>query len=431
MATTSPELGIRKAETSRPIGVTVISILLGIGGVLLVVGGGIALVGSIQGWSVAANRPIFNQMVGSLSLTLGVLGIVLTIGMWQLRNWAREVTLVLLGIAAAVMVVSLIVRLLAETKGVSSWNVVTLVLSAIFALVIVYLLRPEIASVFGGNYVMPYILLIISVLPILIGYAWVIIATFSYRTEGLLPINAEGNVGGFTLANWSFLKDPAIWRVTLNSFLIAMGMVIGVGFVSSLAAYSLSRMNFSGRKGFLSMTLILHAFPSVTLLIAIFFVLRFISGLPGLGSLFGYNTVGGVALVMVALELPLGIWLMKGFFDNLSWDMERAALIDGASRFRVWWEIIIPQIKPGLAALAIFTFLSGWSAFLIPFTYTVGTKVANLPVFLNQLMSDTAPTNWNAIAAVGLFQLVPVLIFFIFTQEMLLNIYSGGAKGGT
>ena len=277
----------------------------------------------------------------------------------------------------------------------------------------------------------PYILLTISIMPVVIGYAWLIIATFSYRTEGLLPIDAEGNVGGFTLRNWSFLSNPAIWRVTFNSFMIAMAMVVGVGFISSLAAYSLSRMNFSGRKGFLSLTLLLHAFPSVTLLIAIFFVLNTISKIPVLGAQFGYNTVGGVALVMVALELPLGIWLMKGFFDNLSWDMERAALIDGASRFRVWWEIIIPLIKPGLAALAIFTFLSGWSAFLIPFTFTVGTKVANLPVFLRQMMSDTAPTNWNAIAALGLFQLIPVMIFFIFTQEMLLSIYSGGSKGGT
>ena len=76
-------------------------------------------------------------------------------------------------------------------------------------------------------------------------------------------------------------------------------------------------------------------------------MLRFISDIPAFGEVFGFNTVGGVALVMIALDLPLGIWLMKGFFDNLSWDMERAALIDGASRFRVWWEIILPQIKPG------------------------------------------------------------------------------------
>ncbi len=278
---------------------------------------------------------------------------------------------------------------------------------------------------------LPYVILVVSIFPIVLGYAWLIIATFSYRTEGLLPIDAAGNVGGWTLRNWEFLTDPTIWRVTLTSFILAVGMVIGVGFVSSLAAYSLSRMNFSGRKSFLSLTLILHAFPSVTLLIAIFFVLNFLSKLPAIGAAIGYNTLGGVALVMIALDLPLGIWLMKGFFDNLSWDMERAALIDGASRFRVWWEIIIPLIKPGLAALAIFNFLSGWSAFLIPFTFTVGTRVANMPVYMRQMISDTAPTNWNMIAAVGMFQLIPVLIFFIFTQEMLLSVYAGGSKGGT
>ena len=286
-----------------------------------------------------------------------------------------------------------------------------------------------IRQVFNGS--VAYILLIVSVLPILLGYVWLTIATFSRRTEGLLPKDANGAIGGWTLDNWRFLGDPLIWRVTLNSVVIALVMVVGVGAISSLAGYALSRMDFVGRRQFLAMTLILHAFPGVTLLISIFFVLRFITHLPVVGSLFGYNTVGGVALVMLSLELPLGVWLMKGFFDSISWDMERSALIDGASRFRLWWEIILPQIKPGLAALTVFTFLTGWSAYLAPATFTIGTKVANLPVYLNQLQGDTAPTNWNTVAAVGLFQLVPVLIFFIFTQKLLLNIYSGGSKGGS
>jgi len=149
-----------------------------------------------------------------------------------------------------------------------------------------------------------YILLVVSIIPIVVGYAWLLIATFSYRTEGLLPKDAEGNIGGWTLANWQFITDPLIWRVTLNSLLIALGMVVGVGFASSLAGYALSRMNFAGRKGFLSMTLVLHAFPSVTLLISIFFVLQAISAIPSLGKIFGYNTVGGVALVMISLDLP-------------------------------------------------------------------------------------------------------------------------------
>ncbi|HIC16778.1 TPA: carbohydrate ABC transporter permease [Candidatus Poribacteria bacterium] len=275
-----------------------------------------------------------------------------------------------------------------------------------------------------------YLLLVIITIPILVGYVWLVIATFSHRTEGLLPKNVAGNIGGWTLQNWGFVTNPHIWQMTLNSFIIAISMVIGVGSISSLAGYALSRMNFIGRRGFLSMTIVLHAFPSVTLLISIFFVLRFITNIPGIGSVLGYNTAGGIALVMISLDLPLGIWLMKGFFDNVSWDTEQSALIDGASRLRIWWEIILPQIKPGLAALAIFTFLTGWSAYLVPATFTIGTQMANLPVYLNQLQGDTALTNWNIVAAVGLFQLVPVLMFFIFSQKLLLNIYSGGVKGG-
>jgi inositol-phosphate transport system permease protein len=270
----------------------------------------------------------------------------------------------------------------------------------------------------------PYVILVITVLPIVVGYFWLLLSSFAARTEGLLP------VGGLTLENWSFLREspfgrgyPSIWRVTLNTFIVAISMTIAVVLVSSLAGYALSRLNFAGRKQFLSLTLILHAFPSVTLLIGIYFVLR---------TLGLYNTLLGVGLVMIGFELPFGIWLMKGFFDNVSWDMERAALIDGASRLRVWWEIILPTIKPGLAALAIFAFISGWNAWLIPRTFTIGAgQQATLSVYLENFQGDTVAVQWGAVTAVGLFQLIPVAIFFIFTQDLLLSIYAGGAKGGT
>ena len=269
----------------------------------------------------------------------------------------------------------------------------------------------------------PYIILVITVLPIFVGYAWLVLSSFSTSTEGLRST-------GFTLSNWSFLREtpfgrgyPSIWRVTLNTFMIAILMTIFVVVISSLAGYALSRQNFRGRKTFLSGTLVLHAFPSLTLLIGIFFVLRILKL---------YNTTLGVGLVMIGFELPFGIWLMKGFFDNVSWDMERAALIDGASRLRVWGEIILPTIKPGIAALAIFAFISGWNAWLIPKTFTIGAgQNATLSVYLQNFMGDTVAVQWGMVTAVGLFQLIPVAIFFFFTQDLLLSIYAGGAKGGT
>ncbi len=266
----------------------------------------------------------------------------------------------------------------------------------------------------------PYVLLLLLTSPLLVGYGWLLIATFSRRTYGLMPEQ-------MTLVNWQFLWNfdnwrDSVWGVTLNTLLLAVGLAIVVVVLSSLAGYALSRLDFAGRRPFMSLTLILHAFPSVTLLIAIYFVLR---------TLGLYNTLRGVILVKVALELPLGIWLMKGFFDNVPWDIERAAMVDGASRFRIWWQIVMPLIRPGIAALAIFSFISGWNEFLIPYTFTLNQQQATLAVYLNRIVGDTRLVDYGVVAALGLFQLLPVLVFFLFTQRYLLSIYAGGVKGGS
>lgn len=290
-----------------------------------------------------------------------------------------------------------------------------------------------IAAYFWRGQLTPYVLLVLSLLPLLLGYFWLVLSTLSMRTEGLKPVNVSGDFGGFTLDHWKFIgkSENNIMSVTFNTFVIAATMVVLVLLVSSMAGYALSRMKFAGRRSFLSLTLILHGFPAVTLLLAIFFVLQNIGKLPVLGDLFGFNTQGGIALVLVAFEMPLGVWLMKGFFDGIPWDMERSALIDGASRWRTFWEILLPQIRPGLLALGIFSFITGWGAYLIPATFSVGTKSTTLAVLLKQLTDETAPTAWGEIAAVGLFQMIPVMIIFIFAQEYLLNIYAGGSKGSS
>lgn len=304
----------------------------------------------------------------------------------------------------------------------------SLIVALVFTAVIVFL---------PGNWA-PYIALVGLMAPLLVGYFWVIVATFSYRTEGLIPLDSNDNFGGFTLENWESIfvgnisgLEFNIWPILMTSLAIAVIMTFVVLLVSSMAGYALSRMNFPGRRFFLSFTLILHGFPAITLLIPIFIVLLRLGSIPIIGELIGFNTAGGIAMVMVAFQLPLGLWLMKGFFDNIPWDMERSAMIDGASRWRTYWEILLPQIRPGLLALGIFAFIGGWNAYIIPATYSIGSGVSNLPVFLNELIDETAPVDWNQVAAVGLFQLIPIFIFFIFAQEYLLNIYAGGTKGSS
>jgi inositol-phosphate transport system permease protein len=278
-------------------------------------------------------------------------------------------------------------------------------------------------------------------IPVIAGYVWLIITSFAERTNGFLPVDRDGSIGGFTLQNWKFLwESTEVWEVTLNTFVLAAGLAVGVVAVSAMAGYALSRLNFAGRRAMLATMLVLHAFPSVTLLIPIFFVLRWLrdrpiigDDLPYVGGV-GFDTLGGVVLVSIALQLPLGIWLMKGFFDGVPWDVERAALIDGCSQFQAWRLVVLPVVRPGMAALAIFAFIVGWGSFIIPFTFIVTPTRNVMSVYLGEQIggaSGTSPVNYSEIAAIGLFQLIPVLIFFFFTQEYLLKIFSGGSKGGT
>jgi inositol-phosphate transport system permease protein len=264
----------------------------------------------------------------------------------------------------------------------------------------------------------PYVLLILLSLPILVGYFWLFESSFSIRTYGL---RAEG----LTFDNWKFLLEPirsrpAIWQVLFNTLAFAIPLALLDMTISSMAGYALSRLRFPGRRMFLSFTIILHAFPSATLLIALFFVLRAVRL---------YDSILGVILVSVSLSLPLGIWLMKGFFDNVSWDIEMAALIDGCSRLRAWRSVILPIVRPGLAALCVFSFLNGWGAYIIPYTFLVTAKIQPISVYLQSLTGDYSYVNFGVVTAVGLFQLIPVLIFYTFAQRFLLNLYSGGLKG--
>ncbi len=138
---------------------------------------------------------------------------------------------------------------------------------------------------------------------------------------------------------------PNIWLVTLNTFVFASCITGVILTVSSMAGYVLSRLNVPARGFFLAGVMVLHAFPSVTLIVAIFIVLQWI----GL-----YNSLIGVILVKAAIDLPLGIWLMKGFYDTVPWEIEMAGTVDGASRFTVWRRLVLPQIKPAVMALGLF-----------------------------------------------------------------------------
>ena len=250
-------------------------------------------------------------------------------------------------------------------------------------------------------------------------YLYFLLDTVSDTAPGALWPNR------FTLEHWRFLWEPlpgrpSIWQVTLNTTIFASSVAVMVVFLSATAAYALSRLNFPFRGTLLGGVLVLHAFPTITLLIAIFIILQLL----GL-----YDSLLGVIVVIAALELPFGIWIMKGFYDSVPWETEMAAITDGASRFRVWWQVLLPQVRPAIFALGIFAFLSGWGAYLFPLVLAPSADVQVLSVYLASLIDDLGRTDYSLFKSVGLFYMLPVIVFYLLTQDKLMNVYGGAAKG--
>jgi inositol-phosphate transport system permease protein len=256
-------------------------------------------------------------------------------------------------------------------------------------------------------------------LPLVLMYVYLVVDTVTNTPAGSFVPNE------FTLEHWSFLWHtpagrPSIWRVTFNSLIFATSTCLIVLLVSSTAGYVLSRLNVPARGFFLAGVMVLHAFPAVTLIVAIFLVLQIV----GL-----YNSLIGVILVKAAIDMPLGIWLMKGFYDTVPWEIEMAGIQDGASRFTVWRRLVLPQVRPGLLALGLFSFLLGWSEFVLPQVLAPGNQVQVLSVYLAALIADDNNFDMALFKSVGLFYIAPVLILFFVFQKYLMNIYGGGTKG--
>ena len=276
--------------------------------------------------------------------------------------------------------------------------------------------RKEIARKLGI-----YAFLIVTSLLIFLGYLWLFIGSFTGELVSLVPKR------GFTLEYWRFLWEsplqawPSVWPIFLNTLYLGLGTTVITVMVSVTAAYAISRLNFRGRSLMLATTLIFHAFPAITLLIALYYILR-VLGLT--------DNLIGVILVRAGTLVPFSIWIMKGFFDGIPWDIEMSALVDGATRFQAWRKVVLPLVGPGIAAISIFAFLEGWSEYIMVVTFIRKPEAWTLASYIDGIIGGWRFTQYGLLAAVSLFYMLPILLFFLFTQRYLMQITVGGLKGG-
>ncbi|MCY4459219.1 MAG: carbohydrate ABC transporter permease [Albidovulum sp.] len=213
------------------------------------------------------------------------------------------------------------------------------------------------------------------------------------------------------------LASGEVWLFFQNSLIVALGTTALSLLLGVPTAYVLARYRFAGNADFGFWILTTRMTPPVAMLIP-FFVVYIRSGL--------FDSHLGLILAHTAITLSIVVWLMKGFFEDLPLELEEAALMDGATHFQAFRQICLPVALPGIAAVAILTFLFSWNEFL--FSLVLADRIQTVPVGLYNFVGYQQ-IRWGELTASAVIMLLPVLLFvFIFQRQLVRGLTLGAIK---
>ncbi|MGM7719739.1 carbohydrate ABC transporter permease [Metabacillus sp. Hm71] len=224
----------------------------------------------------------------------------------------------------------------------------------------------------------------------------------------------------FTLdAYVEIFNNPEKIRFFINSYFISITVVILTLIVSILASYSFSRFNFPGKKVINTFIVSVQAVPPIVLLIP------YLSLIVTIGL---FNTYGALILTYLLFTLPYAILMITGYFNTLPKDLDEAVMIDGGSRFRALWSVLVPVSVPGLVSVGMYTFMLSWNEYLFALALTKTNEFRTVPVGISLLMGQHA-YEWNQMMAMSILGSLPVLLLFLFFQKYFIaGMTSGSVK---
>jgi arabinogalactan oligomer/maltooligosaccharide transport system permease protein len=261
----------------------------------------------------------------------------------------------------------------------------------------------------------------VSVYPVL----WVLKMAFSAgRSFGgsASPIPSEVSLGHFADVVTTRAPDGS-WlfgQQIINSIAVSLATTVVGICLATTAAYAFSRFRFAGRDAALSSFLVTQMFPTVVVMIPLYVILDHLHLL---------DSWTGLILVYSTTALPFCVFMLKGYFDTIPTDLEEAALIDGASRIRIFWSLILPLARPAIAVTALFSFMTAWNEFILAATFMAKDTSYTLPVVLKTYVSAKT-TDWGSFAAGAVLVSVPVVaLFFALERHLISGLTQGAVKG--
>ena len=207
----------------------------------------------------------------------------------------------------------------------------------------------------------------------------------------------------------------------LNSIVVALLATVISVVLATFCAYAIARLDFPGKKLILTMALAVSFFPVIAMVTPLFNLWRQV----GL-----FDTIPGLVIPYLALTLPLSIWTLSAFFQQIPWEMEQAAQVDGATSWQAFRKVIAPLAGPGVFTTAIITFFTAWNDFVFAISLTSG-NARTVPAalsFFTGASQFTQPT--GAIAAAAVIVTIPVVILvLLFQRRIVSGLTSGAVKG--
>ncbi len=229
----------------------------------------------------------------------------------------------------------------------------------------------------------------------------------------------------FTLSNFvEVLKLVPIVKYAINSFIVAFFTVVLNLIFSSLAAYSLARMEFKGKNFAFFMILLTLTVPFQAIMLPMYIIVLKMNLIDSVSEFCGY-----LGLILPFCVNAFGIFLLRQAFLTIPKEIEESAIVDGCNSFQLFYKVLLPLIKPSLSVLAIFTFVGSWGEFLWPSIILTKQSLFTLPVGINELQGAFS-ANYRLIAAGSMISIVPIVVFFLVLQKYFIKGTNEGAVKG-
>jgi len=219
----------------------------------------------------------------------------------------------------------------------------------------------------------------------------------------------ENYIEGWNVANFG--------RLYINSMTVTSLTILAIVILVSLAGYGFSRFSFKGRDILFLIFISGYMIPSASMIIPLYILMK------NLGLL---DNLIGLMLAYVGIDIPLPLFIIRAYYESIPIEVEEAAIIDGASPFRVFWDIAFPLLRPGIAAIAIWTALNTWNEFLYAFTFLSSPQNYTVPIGLLSFFGAYGNA-WGLILAGFVITIAPLEIFYILFQKQIITGLTRGA----